>query len=186
MSAPSAVLITPRSPELEPVALAVLRGVSEGGGVAPRTLIVTSPSGVLDVSSDAPIAFVGWYGNGERSRRLASEILAALARQPPSPRPVALFETRVLGPADTLVSGIPPSPRDCPGLHFLGTPERFVLREGAYDSDADSAELDRARRWAAQVYRRWNSAPSDLGTAASSPELSRSPAKWMSWCGAFE
>ena len=186
MFAPPAVLIPPRSPDLEPVALAVLAGVSDSSEGASRPVIVTGPSGALDVSSDAPIVFVGWHGEGERSRQLASEILAALARQPPTPRPVALFETSVLGASGVSSPVTTTYPRDCPGLRFLGTPERFILRAGGDRPEADPWELARARRWAAQTYRRWSSTSELVPTRSPRTESTRSTVPWTGWCGAFE
>jgi hypothetical protein len=181
-----AVFIPPQSPQLEPIALAVFRGVAECGGAATRPQVVLDATGAIEVSSDAPIAFVGWNGGVERSRHLASEILAALARQRPTPRPVALFETRVLEPAASIPQGVPASPRHCPGLHYLGVPERFVLRQGPRNGQSDLDELARARGWAAKVYRRWKLGFEDEPTPVLRSERVSNPSRWMGWCGAFE
>jgi len=183
MSASPAVIIPSHSSVLESVAVAVSGGVSEGSDATPCPLVVADASAALGASSDAPIVFVGWHGDEEESRRLASEILATLARRPP--RPVALFETRLSESSGLAPSTPVPSPRECPGLRFLGSPEQFMIRRDAPNHAADPNELARARQWAARVYRRWRSNPHEPPSAVARRSEPAS-ANWSGWCGAFE
>lgn len=186
MDASPVVVIPTRSPLLESVALAVLGGASDQDGGVPGPLVVADPTHGLGASSDAPILFVGWRGDLEESRRRASEILTALARRPPIPHPVALFEAHLGEPVVASAASVTAFPEQCSGLRFIVPPERFVIRPGPGSDSSGPIELARARQWGARTYSVWRSTMSHPPAETQRPRPIATTAKWMGWCGAME
>ncbi len=180
------VVIPPRSPLLESVALAVMGGAGDrdGGGSAP--LVVADPAQGLGPSSDAPILFVGWRGDLAESRRLASEILTALARRPPIPRAVALFEAHVGEPEAGSAASVTAFPEECSGLRFVVPPERFIISPGPGSGRTGPLELARARQWGARAYSLWRSTLTHPPVETPRPGPIAARTQWMGWCGAME
>jgi hypothetical protein len=186
MDASPVVVIPSRSPPLESVALAVLGGVRSQDGGMPGPLIIADPTQGFAAPPDAPILFVGWRGDLEESRRRASEILGALARRPPIPRAVALFETHLGEPAAASVTSVSSFPEECSGLRFVVSPERFVIHHDSQTGRPDPSELARAREWGARTYSLWRSTTSSPPAGARKAAPVEARAKWMGWCGAME
>lgn len=179
------VLIPSGSPLTEPVAVAIASALTRNRTPSALPSIVTASSLEDFVGKSGSLVFVGWQGDLEESRELASEILAALARSHPRGCSVALFES---GPAGDRAAGTEPvtgPTKVCHGLRFLGPAERFVVAPQPGEGPARDTELLKAREWAARVYEAWRNAPRER-SARAGPEPASEPPAWTGWCGAFE
>jgi len=176
------VLILPKpSPALEALAREVARGAAEASNTSlPPVLIAHSEENLVSVG-EAPLVFLGWRSDVAESRREAKQAVAAVARLTPSPRYIAKFEASLSG----ATSAAHPDDHASESAHLrpLAPVEPFAI------TSADSVsphELERARRWGAEMVSQWKSAqrraPSETDrnlTTSTAPHA-------LSWCGAME
>lgn len=180
------VLIPAGSPLLEPVARAIAAGLP-GRRKASGGITVVASSSAVDIATNlGPIVFVGWQGDLEPSRGLASDILAALAQSRSGACSVALFESSPSDERTGVGEPIASCPKDCHGLRFLGPAERFVVTHDLRMEDPRQSELARARRWAARVYADWQETPTPPVRTVTVRGTEAEPPAWTSWCGALE
>jgi hypothetical protein len=186
MSSSPVAIIPVHSPLIETLALSILAGAVETDGAAPLPVVVVDSAGTLPPNVSSSFVFLGWRGDLEESRRLAGRALAKLARMAPAARHVALFEASPRGPSSVPtalpVESIPVTHSD---LRVRMPPEPFVMDLGPRGYFTGFPELDRARRWGAEMYSLWRSTlPPATGDRRESPASVAS--RSLPWCGAME
>lgn len=190
MLSTSVIILSDHSPPLGALADAVREGASRGQGGTPSHLVVVDG---LDSSLTAPTdsnVFLGWTADESESQRIAQGVLDHLSESADPPRHVALFEasrTRTVG--GPRVEDDSKGTAGSPEKFFRSGVERFVLDD---PSDLEgreavgSAELARARLWAAETLSRWHSFPDGPMTDSRKPETTVKPVRSVPWCGGLE
>jgi len=178
------ILVPSNSPRVEPVARAIAQGLARRAESRLVPTVISSRSLGNTALFVAPLVFVGWQGDLEASRQTAAEILAVLRRARPGACSVALFESSPPGSPSAWSASLASSPGDCRGLRFLGPTERFESPAARPGESPSASELDRARRWAAQVYEEWRTTADKPVVGPFDGDSTAPP--WSGWCGALE
>jgi hypothetical protein len=175
------VILPQRSPALEAIAREVLRGAAEESNASPTPILFTGADANLVAVGEAPLVFLGWRSDDEESRREARKALAKVARLADRPRFIAKFEASLSGASSAA------HPEDGDGaaapLTPLGPVEPFAV------TPADTAsphELERARRWGAEMVSQWKSARVRAPESSDRTVTKSTVPHALSWCGAME
>jgi hypothetical protein len=176
------VLILPKaSPALEAIAREVARGAAEESNTSPPPIVIAHSEANLVSIGDAPLVFLGWRSDSAESRREARQALAAVARLPGTTRYIAKFEASLSGA--TSASHPDEHGTDTSALRPLGPVEPFAISSS---ESASPHELERARRWGAEMVSQWRNAqrrdPKETDRNATSSTVPHA----LSWCGAME
>ncbi|MGD1099496.1 MAG: hypothetical protein ABR888_04035 [Thermoplasmata archaeon] len=179
------VIIPPRSPRLEAIALAVLWGAADQSRTVPVPLFVAEPTENLPTAADAPRVFVGWRADIEESRKLAAQTLEALSRSGGPSRQIATFEVALRdSPSDSIESPSDEGPAGRLSGPGAGPSERFLIDRGTGGDTAGLLELVRARRWGGQTYSHWYQPATAPPSEARPPEdATPSRSREIPWCG---
>ncbi|MGA8542792.1 MAG: hypothetical protein WB947_04545 [Thermoplasmata archaeon] len=180
---PPVLIIAPQSPALEAIAREVIAGAAEAVYTSPLLSPLTGSEVNLVSVVAAPLVFLGWRADNADSCQRAHQSLSEVERLTPDPRYIAKFEASIGGGA----SADPPDEMVAEASHFrpLGPIEPFAITAAPHGEEAVPCELERARRWGAEMYTEWLSALGQPGRPNGRVEQSSSP-RMLSWCGAME
>jgi hypothetical protein len=175
------VILAKQSPALEAIAREVLSGAAAASNTSPPPILVAHSDGALVSIGEAPLVFLGWRSDSEESRREARRALAAVAQQTSGGRYIAKFEASLSGA--TSAAHPEESSADAARLTPLGPVEPFHIISA---ETASPHELERARRWGAEIVSQWRSAQRRPPSEKASSETTSHAPHALTWCGAME